>query len=204
MAVAEYGSTYDGVFMWEKLYYDLFLINLKDYNNIDIDLEINVLLLFIFLALCVCFFVINHHRATIQLIVKQLVRHNATDEKGAKTLEELGLDGSISVKWMLRSGGQISKLVGRVGEKTYTYEQYKELMKQRGGAPKENVDFTTAKLYVREGAKERISFIVDTYGSSVLRTALYCVLILALYVCIALCMPEILSFVNNQLGNLLK
>lgn len=187
--------------MWEKLYYDLFLINLKSYNNIGIDLKINVLLLFIFLALCVCFFVINHHRATTQLIVRQLMRHNAADEKSAKTLEELGLDGSRSVKWMIRSGTQISKLIARVGEKSYTYEEYRELMKAKGGVPKEKIDFNTAKFYVRENAKERIDFIVETYGSSVFRTVLYCVLILALYICIALCMPEILSFINTQIGN---
>ena len=190
--------------MWEKIYYDLFLINLKDYSNIGIDLEINVLLLFIFLALCVCFFVINHHRATTQLIVKQLTRHEAEDEESAKTLAELGLEGSVSVKWMLRSEGQISKLVGRVGEKTYTYEEYEALMKSKGGVPKENIDLSTARFYVRSEAKERISFIVDTYGSSILRTTLYCVLILALYICIALCMPEILSFINTQIGNFIK
>ena len=50
-------------------------------------------------------------------------------------------------------------------------------------------------------AKERVNFIMETYGSSILRTCLYCVLALALYICIALCMPEILSFINTQLGN---
>ncbi len=190
--------------MWKKLYYDLFLINLKDYKNIGIDLQINVLLLCLFLALCVSFFVINHHRATTQIIVKQLMRHNANDKDSAKTLEELGLDGSASAKRMLSAGGQITKLVARVGEKTYTYEEYKKLMGKKGGVPKEKIDLACAKFYVRAEAKERISFIVDTYGSSVLRTALYCILTLAIYICIALCMPEILSFINNYIGNFIK
>jgi hypothetical protein len=154
--------------------------------------------------LCASFFLINHHRATTQLIVKQLIRHNANSEGSAKTLEELGLDGSRSVKWMLNAGGQINKLVARVGEKTYTYEEYKALMNSKGGVPKDKIDVATAKFYVRDEAKERISFIIDTYGSSVLRTSLYCIFVLAIYICLVLCMPEILSFINNQLGNLIK
>lgn len=187
--------------MWEKLYYDLFLINLKDYNNIGINLEINVLLLYIFIALCVCFFVVNHHRSTMQLIVTQLLRHGAEAEDSAKTLEELGLDTSGKVKYMLRAGGQISKIVARVGEKVYTYEEYSRLIKKHGKIPKDKIDFASARFYIRPQAKERVNFIMETYGSSILRTCLYCVLALALYICIALCMPEILSFINTQLGN---
>ena len=188
--------------MWDKLYYDLFLINLNEYKNIGIDLYINVVLLCLFLLLCASFFVINHHRATTQLIVKQLIRHGATDAASAKTLEELGIDGSKSVKWMLKSAGQITKLVARVGEKTYTYEEYKALMNSKGGVPKEKIDLEEARFYVREESRERISFIIDTYGSSIIRTSLYCIFILAIYVCIALCMPEILTFIDGQIANL--
>ena len=38
--------------MFKKIYYDIFLINLNEYPNINTDLQINVLLLGIALAIC--------------------------------------------------------------------------------------------------------------------------------------------------------
>ncbi len=190
----------NGVFMLNKLIYDFFFINLKDYPNIGIDFEINVFLLVLTVALSVCFFVANHHRSMMQTVLKQLTRHGAKDEGSAKTLRELGLDRSFSLKWALSHTGQLTRIVGRVGEKVYTYEEYVALSKQKGGIKDEKIDFAEAKFYIRESAGERAKHIVENYGTSTGRAVLYCVLFLALYVCIALSMPEILSIIDGWLG----
>lgn len=186
--------------MLSKLIYDFFFINLKDYPNIGIDFEINVFLLVLTVALAVCFFVANHYRSTMQLITKQLERHGAKDEESAKTLAELGLERSAWLKWALSHSGQLTRIVGRVGEKIYTYEEYVALSKQKGGIKDEKIDFAEARFYIRESANERAKHIIENYGTSTFRAILYCVLFLALYVCIALSMPEILSIINGWLG----
>ncbi len=186
--------------MFAKLIYDFFFINLKDYPNIGIDFEINVFLLVLTVALCVSFFFINHYRNMMQSIIKQLTRHGAKDEESAKTLTELGLDRAFALKWALSRGGQLSRVVARVGEKTYTYEEYVALSKQKGGIKDEKIDFAEARFYIRESANDRAKHILENYGTSTPRAVLYCVLFLAMYVCLALSMPELLSLINNWLG----
>ncbi len=186
----------------DNFFFDFFLLNLKDYVYIGVDFYINLVLLAIVLALCASCFVINHGRSTMQTVIKQLARHGATSEDSAKTLGELGLADSAAIKRALSGSGRLMKLVGRVGEKVYTYEEYTELSRKKGGIPKEAIDFSQAQFYIRPGEDKRAKFIIDSYGTSTLRAILYCVLFLAVYSCIALCMPEILTFINNFLGGI--
>lgn len=186
--------------MFAKLLYDFFFLNLKDYPNIGIDFEINVFLLVLTLALCVSFFFVNHHRSMMQTIVKQLTRHEATDEDSAKTLTELGLGRAFVLKWALSRPGLLTRIIGRVGEKSYTYEEYVALSKKKGGLKEEKIDFNEARFYIRESGAERAKLILENYGTSLPRAILYCVLFLVLYVCIALSMPEILSLIDSWLG----
>lgn len=186
--------------MFAKLIYDFFFINLNEYPNIGIDFEINVFLLVLTIALCVCFFLVNHHRSMMQTIIKQLTRHGAKDEESAKTLAELGLDRAVTLKWALSKRGQLTRMVGRVGEKIYTYEEYVALSKQKGGIKDEKIDFTTARFYILESGQDRAKNVLENYGTSLPRAILYCVLFLALYVCIALSMPELLTLINGWLG----
>lgn len=188
--------------MLEKIIYDFFFLNLKNYPNIGIDFEINVFLLFMVIALCVACFFINYRRAQMQGVIKQLIRHSAKDEASAKTLREIGLADSPAIRRALSGwGSRLTKIVGRVGEKTYTYEEYKKLSKQKGGVPKEVIDFADARFYIRQTQADRARFILDNYGTSTIRTVLYCVLFLAVYCCVVLAMPEILSLINDFLGN---
>ena len=186
--------------MLDKLIYDFFFINLKDYPNIGIDFEINVFLLVLTVALAVCFFVANHYRSMMRTIARQLMRHGANNEENAKTLAELGLEKSLWLKWALAHSTQLTRIVGRVGEKVYTYEEYVALSKQKGGIKDEKIDFAEARFYIRESANDRAKNIIENYGTSTFRAVLYCILFLALYVCLALSMPEILTIVNGWLG----
>ena len=189
--------------MFEKIIYDFLFLNLKDYPNIGIDFEINVFLLALFIALAVCFFAVNVYRQNIRSIIMQLTRHECVDEASAKTLKELYLPDGALIKMALSGEGQLAKVVARVGEPVYTYDEYVE-MEKKGGVPKEKINFAEARFYLRDGenAKERASFILNNYGTSTFRAVLYVLLFLALYVCLALAMPEVVSLVNDWLGNL--
>ena len=188
--------------MFEKLVYDYLFINLKDYSNIGIDFEINVFLLILTVALCVCFFVVTFYRSSTQSIIRELARFGCKDESTARTLDELGLDRSVFLKMSLSRNSQLTRIVGRVGEKIFTYEEYIEKTKQKGGIKPDKIDFSTAKFYIRDDQHDAAKHILETYGTSIPRTILYCVLFVSLYICIALVMPEILTVINSFLGSL--
>ena len=117
--------------MIKKYINDYLSVNLADYENIGVNFEISKFLLIVLVGLCISFFVIDWHRGYMLLAVKKLFRHEAVDEASAKTLGELGLERSFSVRWALSRDTRLSKIVRRVGAVDYTYEEYIELMKQR-------------------------------------------------------------------------
>lgn len=187
--------------MFEKLVYDYFFINLKDYSNIGIDFEINIFLFILTVALCVCFFVVTIYRSSTQDIIRELARFGCKDESTAKSLGELGLDKSVFIKMSLSRESRLTRVVGRVGEKIFTYEEYVAESKQKGGVKREKIDFSTAKFYIREDQHDAAKHILESYGTSIPRTVLYCVLFISIYICVALVMPEILTAIDSFIGS---
>ena len=186
---------------------DYLSLNLKDYENIGIDLEISKLMIFVLIGLCISFFVIDWHRGYMQLAIKKLFRHEAVSEESAKTLSELGLSRSWSVKWALTHDTRLSKIVKRVGAPEYTYEEYMALMKaererkKRGEKPKkEKVDLNHARFYISEKWRDEAKNIAENYSSSVVKTALFSLMFIIIFVCITLVMPEILHFINSLMA----
>ena len=139
----------------------------------------------------------------MNLAVKRLFRHEALSQDSAKTLVELGIEGSFSVKWALSHDTRLSKLVKRVGAPEYTYEEYVELMKKKRKNPKaakeERLDFTKERFYINP---EKIAIARDieaNYSSSVIKTALFCLMFAIIFVGITLIMPDLLSFINSSI-----
>lgn len=177
--------------------YDFFVLDVNEYANIDGSFKINIFLFFLAVGICAAAVIITLYRSSLQRIVKQLTRLEAVDEERARTLGDLGLDRSIIIKMALsRDGGRLTRLIGRVGQKKYTYDEYKALTKQKGYRH-DKIDFSSAEFYIREGKEEEAKNIVENYGASMYRTALYCVLVMALYVCLMFFMPEIIMFISG-------
>ena len=178
-------------------YQKYLLINLKDYDNIGIDLEITKVLLAFVIALLFTVVAINLIRASMHALIKKLIRREAFSEDSALTLSELELD-KFRIRMLLKSSGQLSKIVSRAGEKKYTYEEYVALSKEKGF--KDTIDFKEARFYISEDGRDRATHIYEENEVSVLQTVLLCVLIVAVFVCIMLLMPSILTLINNLLG----
>ena len=185
--------------MNDSFFAKFFLINLKDYPNIKIDFPINAFLFFLAVAICVASIVITLYRAGLQKLLKQLTRLHAQDENNARTLAELGLEKSFIVRLALSREGRLTRLVGRVGETVLTYEEALALSKEKKKSRPERINFATARFYIRPGKVDESKNIIENYGTSMVRTALYCVLVFAVYVCVALLMPEILAAVNASI-----
>ena len=176
-----------------------FSVNLKDYSNLCVDFEINKALVVLLVVLCISFFYIHVKRKNMYYIVKQLTRHNATDEESAKTLEALGLSNNFVLKWMLSGSGQLTRLVKRAGEVTLSYEEYVALEKEKK-LNKEKIDFTEAKFYLFDAQDTRVQRILSRYNIPLFKTVILCVFVVVLYFCIMLLMPELLMLINYLVG----
>ncbi|MBO5879704.1 MAG: hypothetical protein J6Q68_04060 [Clostridia bacterium] len=179
---------------------DILLLNAKDYFDTVFDVYINIIIFAIALAICASAFVINHHKTYTVRIIRQLLRRGGTgEEENALTLAQLRLSESKSLKRALARDGQLTDIVKRVGEKTLSYEEYVALQKQKK-TEKETIDFESARFYIPEASLERAQRIEQRENPSIPRTILLCVLIITLSVCLACVMPEILSFISNNIS----
>ncbi len=179
-----------------EFYKKFFSLNLKDYPNINIDFPITILLFALAFAFITVIIIVNFRRNRIELLIRQLKRREAISEESALTLSEIKLDSFIFKK-LLSAEGQLTKLVGRAGEKKYTYEEYIALTKNGGKG--ESINFSNARFYLRKESEERVTHILESGSPTVLNTILLCVLVLAVFVCISLIMPGILNLINNLL-----
>ncbi len=181
-----------------KFYKKFFLLNLKDYPNIGIDFPINVALFIFFIGIMFVSIVVNFRRSRIELMIRQLKRHNASSEENAKTLKELRLDNFI-FRILLSREGQLTKLVKRVGEKNYSYEEYMALSKKERD---EKIDFENARFFLREEGMERSTKILEAHAPTILNTVLLLIFILAIFVCLSLVMPSLVELLDNYIGKI--
>lgn len=184
--------------MFRDFFYNCFYINLKDYENIGIDLEINRVLLVAFIALAIGVIFLNIYRKNMRIMVMQLIRHEALTPDNGKMLDDLGLHNNRILKLLLSSDGMLTKIVGRVGEPEYTYEEYIALDKKKK-KEKTKIDFNEARFYIRDEKRERADTICEKYDTSTFKIILSCIFIFIAYICILSLMPQILSWINYLL-----
>ena len=178
---------------------NFFLVNTNEYKNIGFDLYVNLILLAITLGMCVAIFCLWYKRAAMSLLIKQLLRHEAFDEASAKSLKELSLSDSGAVRRMLLKDGQIRKMVRRVGEKRYTYEEYVALQKEKKRID-EAFDVDKGLFYVEKEEINRARSFYERFSGSVVRAVGFSVFLLIIFVCISLIVPEILAVIDQFLA----
>lgn len=180
-------------------YLDRFInLNLNEYPNIGINLEINKLMLCLFIGLVLSTVLVSYFRMGMVDLVRSLLRREARCEESAKTLGELRLS-SLAVKYAVTKNSRIQKIVKRVGAPEYSYEEYRELIKRKG-FKEERIDLESARFYIPEGASDEANRIYEKNEISLINTLLFCVLLLIIFVCVALVMPEILTLVDATLA----
>jgi hypothetical protein len=197
---------------FEKLYNDYICLNLGDYPNIGVNFEINKLLIFVFIGLCVACFIIGKNQANVSLLLKKLMRAEAFGEDNGKTLAELGLSDNKSVKTLIeKNSGVIKKVVSVKGIKKMTYEEYIEAEKQRREAKKNkqsnpgisdviSINFDEAKFYISPDMRSYAEHSFRANDGSVLKTSLYCVIIMVFFIALMAIMPSLLEAINSILS----
>ena len=180
-----------------NFYRDYISLNLNDYSNINFDLEINKIILFLFIGIMVAAVVLNYRRYCMIILIKRLLRYEATDKESAKSIGDLGIK-KHHVKCAM-STGRISKIVYSTEKHEYTYEEYSQMIK-KGKGKEEKIDFSKDKLYIKETELDSAQIIADINHPTIFSTILFCVFILASCVCIMFIMPGVLSIINNFLA----
>ena len=178
----------------------IFAINLNDYENINVSLEINKVILGSFIAMVLGVVMLDIYRGSTRTVIMQLMRHGAKTKEDAKTLSEIKLGESRIAKKLLSGNNILTRVVSRVGEIEYGYDEYNSLSKEEK-KKLEKIDFTTARFYIREESADRAMFITERYVTSVPRTIVSCVFVAIICVCVIACMPEILRLINDLLKN---
>lgn len=173
------------------------LLSAGDYVDGWGEFNINLILFAITIGFCAAAFVISYRKRHTAILLRQLFRHNATSEAAAKTLSELRLNDNKGLIRALKSdSGDIKKLVKRVGEKVYTYEEFVALQKKKLPT-EEDIDFSSARFYLNEETTSRAKRIYETETPSYVRTTLLCVFMFAMFFIICFSMPEILTVINK-------
>ena len=190
--------------MYEILRYYM-SINLKSYPNLGFDLKIGWILLALTVGIMIAAVIITLQRNGMISLVKKLSRCEARDEESARTLSEIGLD-NILIRGLLKGSGRLRRLVKAVGEKEYTYEEYVALTKERKKKKKgdgvektteETKDNTPLRYYLSDIESSDTKNLIEARRTPIINTVLFCVLMLSLFVCVMLLMPEILNFLNE-------
>ena len=178
---------------------DFFFLNLNQYENFAINFPIGMLLIAMTAVLCASTFIINYQKYYTLVILKQLTRHKATDEKSAKTLAELRLEKSFGLKYSLERSNSLKSMVKRVGEKTPTYEEFIENSKKKG-YKEEKIDFESARFYIDKKAQGKIQRIMESPTPDWWRPVLMSLFFISLAVIVGVFLPELLDWINNYVA----
>ncbi len=187
--------------MYRNIWNDIILMNLKDFENIGVSFYINIFTFCVAVCICIAGVIFEINRGQMNLVIKQLTRHAATDEESSKTLSDLGLKDKKIIKHLLSRRSRLSILVSRVGAPSISYEDY---IKMSAAKRKEleNFDITTARFYIPEENKERANKVLHTYAFSLPRAILFCLFILLFWALITVFSYEIICLINTGLGRL--
>ena len=178
-------------------------LNPKDYPNLGLDIYINIFYFCMFVITALVLVFLHFQRRELFRFFTALSRHEAKSEASAKTVEGLRLKNNLLLKYILKHDNRVKRLVGVVGEKKYTYEEYTELLKKKKEGKESAVTDTPAeelKYYLRTGEEEGQNRIIATYEPSVIKTILFIVLVFMIFGCLILVSPEMLELLNNWLG----
>lgn len=172
-------------------------LNLRDYENFGFDLEITKLIGLLFLGILIAALAMNIIKHNTSLIIKALLRHECTSEESAKTLTELRITSRIAHRVAFSDSGRLRKIIKRVGEVEYSYEEYVKL--QREKKKPERQDSKTTPLYIPTERLDEAKRLFDKGSPTALDSILISVLLLALYICLIFLMPTLVSFANSLL-----
>ena len=171
-------------------------LNLSQYENFGVDFPIGLFLVLLMAGICLASFYLNFYKSQTTALYRQLLRHEATSEEGAKTLGELRLSASRLLRLALSRGGELTSIVKRLGEIKPTYEEYIEKSSKRGYKP-EKINFKEARFYIEEGKADKAKRLIEHSSPALWKPILLTAALAVLLILMALFLPDLLSLINK-------
>ena len=206
----------------KEIYTKYISLNTKDYLGENFDFQINKVLILLAIGLCIACVFINYNQRLVSSLLRKLIRLDAFSEESSKTLKDLGLADHKATKTLVsKNFGAIKRVLGVVGRKSLTYEEYIAAEKAKKEAKKarltkktvENSDAATKNEPEKESTTEldfsvaRFFIIADERAyaeryihrdTSHIKTAIYCILIASFFAVLIFTMPYILNAVRTM------
>lgn len=176
---------------------EFFFLNLSQFENIGIYFPVGVFLILLCISACFSVFYLTYYKMYTRSLYKQLLRHNATNEGSAKTLAEMRLDSSFSIRASLsRRNGQLTYIVKRVGEEKISYEEYMEKAKKRE-KKEEKIDFSSARFYIPEDRADSAKRILEKPEPSWILAGIISLVFIGILTLSVFFAYDVLSFING-------
>ena len=147
----------------KEIYTKYISLNTKDYLGENFDFQINKVLILLAIGLCIACVFINYNQRLVSSLLRKLIRLDAFSEESSKTLKDLGLADHKATKALVsKNFGAIKRVLGVVGRKSLTYEEYIAAEKAKKEAKKarltkktvENSDVATKNEPEKESTTE--------------------------------------------------
>ena len=141
-------------------------LNLSEYENIGFDFPIGVFCTLLCIIFSLSLFVIYFRTRSAQEFATALVRHEAYDEKTAKTLLKLRLSSPL-IKLELMQNKRLCRMIGILGREELSYEEYLKLDK-KSAKSYGKIDYTTAAFYIKPEYVDEMKAFSSKNSSSLL------------------------------------
>lgn len=178
---------------------DFFELNLNKYENFGISFPIGAVLIIFTVAICVSVFLYNYKKIYTASLLKQLIRHNATNEESAKTLKELRLDSSKAIKRALSGSGQLTYLVQSAGEEKPSYEEYLAHSREHGFKDK-RINFNEARFFIPHDRIAKAKRTLEASNTEWWHPVLILSILIVILIILAIFLPEILNSINPSVN----
>ena len=176
---------------------EFFFLNLNQYENISTPFPIGMVSIALAIFMCIGAVYYYYYKNYTCALLRALKRHEAKDEESAKTLKELRLHTSYSIKRALLKQGKLSSLVKEVGKKQMSYEEYLKLGKK--ARKPEKADFEKARYYIPNDKKDIAASEIEKCPS-LLTPILTCVIAITALLLLFFFLDPLLELINKSAG----
>lgn len=202
--------------IWQA-FYDTYWNPEEYYEHIDVGsnsfLSVRLVLLGLCIGLCLAAFGAVFNKRVLGNIVRKILSVEAFSPESAKTLDELGYGDSFFVHYAVRKSTNIRRVVKCREEQEFIAEQNKKRAEhnERRATDKSlrafkessyKIDTFTDVFYIPEELRYTAEFKFEKKGTTWLGAILFTVIMAIVFVVALIFLPQILSLINDVVGNI--
>ncbi len=200
--------------LWD-IFYDEYLHPTVYYENLNIDgdtmLFINIIVFGLCIGIIFAAFAAVFNKRVLGNIVRKLLSEGAVSAENAKTLEELGLENSVLVRYAVRKSVTLRRVVKCREEeeyiaaeaqkrREYKQEHEKDKRASRFRETEYKINPYADTFYIPEEMKYMADVKFEKKGSTWLGAFVCIPVMIVVFILIIVALPHIISLVNDIAG----